>query len=37
MGTKNLNENGLNPFFWGGTKNMVILMAKVYKEKPEHT
>ena len=31
MGTKNLNENGPNPFFWGGTKNMVRvnLMATV--------
>ena len=37
MGTKSLNENGLNPFFGGGTKNMVNLMAKVLKEKPERT
>ena len=37
MGTKSLNENGLNPFFWGGTNNMVNLMAKVFKEKPERT
>ena len=32
MGTKSLNENGPNPFFWGGgTKNMVRvnLMATV--------
>ena len=31
MGTKNLNENGPNPFFLFGTKNMVRakLMAKV--------
>ena len=29
MGTKDLNENGLNPFFLGGGKNMVNLnMAK---------
>ena len=37
MGTKSLNENGLNPFLGGGTKNMVNLMAKVFKEKPERT
>ena len=31
MGTKNLKENGPNPLFWGGTKNMVRvkLMATV--------
>ena len=31
MGTKNLNENGPNPFFLFGTKNMVRvkLMATV--------
>ena len=31
MGTKNLNENGSNPFFGGGTKNIVRvnLMAMV--------
>ena len=37
MGTKSLYENGLNPFFGGGTKNMVNLTAKVFKEKPERT
>ena len=31
MGTKNLDKNSPNPFFWGGTKNMVRvnLMATV--------
>ena len=35
MGTKNLYENGPNPFFLFGTKNLVRvkLMATVFKEK----
>ena len=37
MGTKSLNENGPNPFFGGGTKNMINLMAKVLKEITERT
>ena len=34
MGTRKLNENGPNPFFIVGTKNMirVNLMATVFKE-----
>ena len=34
MGTKNLNENGPNPYFLFGTKNLgrVKLMATVFKK-----
>ena len=39
MGTKNLYENGPNPFFLFGTKHSVRvkLMATVLKEKSERT
>ena len=39
MGTRNVYENGSNPFFLLGAKNMVgvKLMATVFKEESERT